>query len=66
MDYIRIAKIREEQQVRMARQSWDYVNQNSPIYPELASLQDRKDRNGNQISVQDAMKIITLSNKENK
>lgn len=66
MDYEKVNRLRQAQQERTARQSWDYLNMNSPQYPELASLQYTKDPYGNPISLSQAMEIIKRSNQIDK
>ncbi len=35
MDYQRVAQIKQAQEERMSKQSWDYLNQNDPQYAEI-------------------------------
>lgn len=61
MDYEKIAIIRAAQQNSMARQSWDYLNQSDPLYPEIVSFKDERHYSGRPISVSEARDKIRLS-----
>ena len=53
-----IAHIRRVQEERMARQSWEYLNQNDPLYPEIIVQRGNRDALGNLLSVSEACKKL--------
>ena len=54
-----IHDIKAAQQSRMAEQSWDYLNQNSPIYAELIVTKDKMERTlKRNLSVQEVSELL--------
>lgn len=54
---------REMQRNRMARQSWNYVNQNDPLYPELINAK-RTNIFGEPLSVKEVTDNLKKENKD--
>lgn len=63
-DRIQIARIRQAQQARITRQSWDYLDLNHPLYPELIVQKANDERAGRLVSVSEAMRRIKSSSNQ--
>jgi hypothetical protein len=60
LDYVKIAQVRQAQKDRMATQSWDYLDQNDPQYPELVVAKQQLKQQGlyHNLSVQEVRQKI--------